>query len=216
MGEKEHLDAFTHRFTVEYYSMQKKLHEGEEPLDLTINARPSSLNFDLRRDISNVKVLSVTQPTNLSEAFILANAYNNLKASSLTISESSSMSPTKILVGHAKTEHVKTIDSSDLKALKLAVSALENAGTNPRNDTPTDDKKKKKKKPTFTDPNCPPPLDKQWKNMQYCSSCKMWCKHSTEDCYRKSDSAIVNTAMKANDDDDPFSGDTHRILSLFS
>jgi hypothetical protein len=149
MGDKEHLDMFTNRFATEYFklvSMLKRLHSGEEQKAVdfifAINARLVAAFFiealpkhfdDLRKDMSNPKNSQVVQPDDLTEAFKLASDYNNVKGNRMTLA---SPPPGNSIVGIST-----TVDSSDPKALKLALAAIEKkqqqaAGSKPGNKSP--------------------------------------------------------------------------------
>jgi hypothetical protein len=149
MGDKEHLDMFTNRFATEYFklvSMLKRLHSGEEQKAVdfifAIKARLVAAFFiealpkhfdDLRKDMSNPKNSQFVQPDDLTEAFKLASDYNNVKCNRMTLA---SPPPGNSIVGIST-----TVDSSDPKALKLALAAIEKkqqqaAGSKPGNKSP--------------------------------------------------------------------------------
>jgi hypothetical protein len=167
--------------------------------------------------MSNPKNTQVVQPNDLTEAFRLASDYNNVKGNRMTLA---SPSPGNTLVG--------TIDSSDPKALKLALAAIEKKqaavkqGNNKISSTPpattphhTPAKTTPAKKVRFTDPKHPPPAEKAWDNMQYCTHCKAWGKHTVDHCRKKNTPAGLNVLMPSGHDSS-YDEEFNSLASVFS
>jgi hypothetical protein len=174
MNEKSNLSQFSKRFSNEFdvlLSMltKLKLNARSHPTmtieeyvtkliaAFYIEALPKSFD-DVRKDISNDNMTSVSQPSTLIEAIKLADQYDNIKASSMLAAPAShnNKSPTDNLAG---------------------------AITNPKKPANPNGNKKQDKKKTrvaYTDPNKPPPTP--WDNMAYCKHCKSWGRHTIDKC----------------------------------
>lgn len=181
MTEKGNLSQFSKRFNTEFEVLlsmlaKLKLDAKSKPImtieeyvtkliaAFFIEALPKSFD-DVRKDISNENMTSVRQPDSLVEAIKLADQYDNIKAASMlaTPSHNNNKSPTDSLAG-AVTNPPKKHPAAP-------------GGNKPDKD------KKKQERIVYSDPNKPPPSP--WKNMSYCKHCKMWCRHTIENCKNK-------------------------------
>lgn len=188
MNEKANLIQFSKRFTTEFEILQSmliklKLNSASKPTmtiedyvtkliaAFYIEALPKSFD-EVRKDISNENMTSVSQPDNLQQAIKLADQYDNIKAGSMLSNPSSNnKSPSDNLAG---------------------------AITNPNNRKPPGNKPPGDKVPAdknreriiYTDPKVPPP--KPWNKMAYCAHCKRWCSHTIDTCKNKAAGKLID------------------------
>ena len=121
---------------------------------------------------------TVKMPTSLDGALVLARKYADTKATP----------------AHAHHGVVATADSADRpsqKQKKEKQSAKAAAVTTPKQKGTAEaggkkahpepkEKAKDSERITYSDPKKPPPADKAWEGMKFCTKCKVWCKHGAD------------------------------------